>query len=506
MGRIGNVRRSTFGMLCVAAVACSGQSDDGVQGLDPRGGLDAQIPVALDGSTQGAPGAVVPLADAGPSVLPGRDAASAIDAFIPGTTAADAAPGVAGDGGGAPAVDGPLNTAPPKFSKNVQIDDDGARGVQTEITMAARPDGLVFVGFIDQRSSGRCGFSVSRDGGKTWGKNFFAASQANSARAFAGDPAVAIDDAGNLYAGCQDYASGGLGTNYIMLSVSRDSGATWTEWKRIRQTLDKPWLGASGDGTLYVSWLGSPGGFMRSTDHGATFETSTSLGYLNHGTGISTGEKGLVHVAYNYNNNLVHYRSSTDNGATLSAAREVSKQGTSCFDPCSPRSHPIVGNASDPTGQIVAITWASRLTHPDAEGDDDVWVIVSKDAGKTFGQPIRVNDNTTPSRQFQPWVAVDKHGAVHVVWTDMRHAGQVSTYYARMVDFEAGFEPNVEVSDARAAVRGFLGDYKGIAVQGRDIVVSWTDTRNGTTDAYFSRATDAAAAGGPLSAGATATR
>jgi len=42
-------------------------------------------------------------------------------------------------------------------------------------------------------------------------------------------------------------------------------------------------------------------------------------------------------------------------------------------------------------------------------------------------------------------------------------------------------------------------------VQGRDIVVSWTDTRNGTTDIYFARATDAAAAGGPLTPAGAAT-
>jgi hypothetical protein len=321
---------------------------------------------------------------------------------------------------------------------------------------------------------------------------------ASGGRAFAGDPAVAIDDVGNLYIACQDYASGGLGTNYIMFSASTDAGGTWTPWKRIRQTLDKPWIGAAGDGTVYVTWLGSPGGFMRSTDHGTTWGEPISIGNLNHGTGLSTTSDGVVHMAYDFNNSRVHYRKSTDFGKTLSSAQDLSSQGTSCFDPCSPRSHPIVGNASDPTGKVVAITWASRQSAPGAQNDDDVWVIVSEDSGKTFSPPKRVNDNTAASRQFQPWVAVDKHGAVHVVWTDMRNGGQLSTYYARMVDFSKGFEPNVEVSDKRGPTRDFLGDFKGIAVQGRDVVVSWNDSRNNAGEIWFARAVDAAAAGGPL--------
>jgi hypothetical protein len=59
-----------------------------------------------------------------------------------------------------------------------------------------------------------------------------------------------------------------------------------------------------------------------------------------------------------------------------------------------------------------------------------------------------------------------------------------------MVDYGAGFEPKVEVSDMRGAANGFLGDYKGIAVQGRDVLVLWTDTRNDMGDVYFARAKD----------------
>ena len=432
----------------------------------------------------------------------GQSAASA------GTGTADAAgsggaAGAAGASAGAPSTgvvdDGPLNMAPVMFGPNVKVNDDSGRAQQTEVVMAAHKDGLLFVGFLDNRMSpSRCGFSVSEDGGMTWSPNVFASTQ-GSGRAFAGDPAVAFDDAGNLYAGCQDYASGGLGTNYILLAHSKDRGKSFSEFKRVNQSLDKPWLGGTGDGTVLLSWLGNPGGVKRSTDYGETWSEPISLGYINHGTTMSVAETtGLVHMAYNTNENTVSYRRSKDYGETFEPVKNLSPQGQACRSPCSPRSHPIVGSDTDPTGKVVAVTWASRQSHPDAESDDDVWVIVSYDSGETFSDPIRVNDNTSPSRQFQPWVAVDKYGAVHVVWTDMRDNGTNGTYYARMTDMATGFEANVQINDDAGAASGFLGDYKGIDVVGRDVVVTWTDTRSDSGDIYFARAKDAAAAGGPL--------
>jgi hypothetical protein len=401
----------------------------------------------------------------------------------------DASSGAAQGKDASGARDGATVLGPAKFSPNVRVNDDTGSADQYEVTMAARPDGLVLTGFIDERSGQRCGYSVSKDGGKTWGANFFVATSVSGG--FVGDPGVAVDDAGNLYVVCEDYGnSNGTNSVGIMFAMSSNSGSTWSPWRMVNKSNDKPWIAGARDGTLFLTWLGNPGGYRRSTDHGQTWETAVSLGYLNHGTMIAPAN-GQVHIAYNDANNYVNYVKSTDWGATLGMQRELDDQGTACFEPCQPRSHPIVGGATDPTGQIVAITWSATLTGGD--GDDDVWVIVSKDGGQTFTKPIRANDNTTASRQFQPWVAVDSDGRVHAVWTDFRNGGMNSTYYARMTDPAKGFEPNVEVTDARGMPGMFLGDYKGITVQGDDIVVTWTDSRRGNGDIYFARAVGAAA-------------
>ncbi|HEX2658916.1 MAG TPA: sialidase family protein, partial [Polyangia bacterium] len=189
--------------------------------------------------------------------------------------------------------------------------------------------------------------------------------------------------------------------------------------------------------------------------------------------------------------NQLRYLRSKDDGGTWEATRDlIADMGTFCFS-CNPRQHPIVGSAADPTGRYVAITWASTM--PAGEGDDDVWLLYSKDSGDTWTKPLRVNDNTTKSRQFEPWVGVDARGGVHVAWTDYRDGGQNETFYARAVDPTKGFEKNLQVTDGRGSGNtDFLGDYKGLVVQGNDVLIVWQDTRRDSGDIYFSRAAGAA--------------
>ena len=65
-------------------------------------------------------------------------------------------------------------------------------------------------------------------------------------------------------------------------------------------------------------------------------------------------------------------------------------------------------------------------------------------------------------------------------------------WYARSADPTKGFEKNLQVTDGSgAATAGFLGDYKGMAVLGSDVLIVWQDTRRDGGDIYFSRAVGA---------------
>jgi Neuraminidase (sialidase) len=401
--------------------------------------------------------------------------------------------GGAGQGGASGAGSGGVAGGPPAavvFSKNVRLNDDTGTGRQTEVALAAGPNGLALAGWMDERATRVCAYSFSTDGGLTWSKNV---SIPNSNGSFVGDPSVAIDGGGTMYAVCQQYINAGS-TGAIRMMTSTDKGATWSAIQTVQSAPDKPWAGGgTTDGTVFVSWLGNPGGIKRSTDHGVTWGPVQSLGNIVHGTAIVASTSGLVHVPYNLdsNRNQLRYLRSKDNGVTYEAPRDlIADMGTFCFS-CMPRQHPIVGAASDPTGKTVAITWTSTMTG--GQGDDDVWLLFSKDGGDTWTKPIRVNDNTAKSRQFESWVAVDNHGRVHVAWTDYRDGGQNETWYARSADPTAGFEPNIQVTDGHGSgATDFLGDYKGIVVQGPDVLVVWEDTRKDSGDIYFSRAAGAA--------------
>jgi hypothetical protein len=396
-----------------------------------------------------------------------------------------------GVGGGAPDAGPPDGGAAGGhedvvFTENVRLNDDMGNGRQSEVAIASGPDGLVLAGWMDERAERVCAFSFSTDGGLTWSENV----SIPNVSSFVGDPAVAIDGGGTLYAICQQY-----GAEEIRMMTSRDKGETWSEIRSIQDAPDKPYAqGGTEPGMVFVSWLGNPGGIKRSLDFGETWDEPHSTGNIIHGTAITAATTGVVHVPYNLDsqNNQLRYLRSKDNGATYEEARDlIEDMGRFCFS-CMPRQHPIVGAGADPTGKYVAITWSSRMTA--GEGDDDVWLLYSKDGGDTWTDPIRVNDNDSPSRQFEPWVAVDAKGWVHVAWTDFRN-GENDTYYARSADPTMGFEPNIQISDGGGATNlAFLGDYKGIAVQGNDVLVVWQDTRDDSGDIYFSRAAGAAAA------------
>ena len=238
---------------------------------------------------------------------------------------------------------------------------------------------------------------------------------------------------------------------------------------------------------VYISWLGSSAGWKRSEDYGVTWDPVKSIGFINHGTTFGVGGK-YVHVLFNQGSGL-SYQRSVDYGATAESKRVlVQNQGTFCYSPCNPRMHPIVGGGSDTTGKNVVAVWSSRMS---GASDDDVWAVISRDYGENWTQPIRVNSSTS-ARQIQAWAAADEYGRIHVVWTDLRHgSSNLAVYYASTLDDE--FSEGVEITDERSGAGGFYGDYKGIAIDGDDVLITWVDSRNGGSEVFLARGEDLAA-------------
>jgi uncharacterized coiled-coil protein SlyX len=121
---------------------------------------------------------------------------------------------------------------------------------------------------------------------------------------------------------------------------------------------------------------------------------------------------------------------------------------------------------------------------PDGIGCDpaDVYLVVSREWGRTWSQPVRVNDDPEGScnAQFFPWVEAGPDGSAHIVWADTRLAPArlgFDIYYDRYVN--GTLVGNVRVTDYTnpALWVFFVGDYINLAVTERNVHPVWTDTR-----------------------------
>src|SRR3990172_5455040 len=108
--------------------------------------------------------------------------------------------------------------------------------------------------------------------------------------------------------------------------------------------------------------------------------------------------------------------------------------------------HQNPGMAIGPNGEIY-ITWTSPR-----EGDEfaaDIRFAVSTDGGKTFSRSVVVNDNTMSSSRGFESIATGKNGTVFVAWLDGREKkqGASSAYFSRSTDSGKTFEKNIKLDD-----------------------------------------------------------
>lgn len=136
----------------------------------------------------------------------------------------------------------------------------------------------------------------------------------------------------------------------------------------------------------------------------------------------------------------------------------------------------------DVTGSVY-VAWAD-----DGSGNADILFTRSLDKGVTWSTPIRVNDDTTTSDQFFPWMSVSQ-GSINIDFYDRRldvanHL--VDIFYAQSADGGSSFLPNLRVTDLSTnpdAVifsngQSFMGDYIGVASTPVGVHPVWTDNRD----------------------------
>jgi hypothetical protein len=354
---------------------------------------------------------------------------------------------------------------------------------------------------------------TSFDGGRTW----TGAPAQNADGRVQGDDAVAFGADGTAF---HSYISfDGIRVDRperawsgIFVRTTKD-GTQWTAPVPVVDHVntaipfeDKPWVGVdrSSDsphrGNVYVAWTrfdvyGSSNPahrshimFARSRDGGRTFspplEISDDTGDARdsddtvEGVVPVAGLRGEVYVTWAGPKGIV-FDKSVDGGWAFGKDILVSAMpgGWDSPVPGNDRHNgmPVTGvdNSHGPHRGTIYVNWIDQR-----HGDLDVFVAASKDAGRSWGAPVRVNDDAKGADQMFTWMAVDPaDGSVNVIFHDRRGQTGTSTgvTFARSIDGGRTFVNwplRLQPFDCCSA-SAFFGDYNAIDAHGGRVVAAF---------------------------------
>jgi len=287
--------------------------------------------------------------------------------------------------------------------------------------IAAGPSGALHVVWYDYATGEyEIYYRKSTNGGITW----TATKRLTWTSRGAEYPALAVDSSGNPNVAWTEYI---LGNYEIYYKKSTDFGTQWTTAKRLTWTAessDEPALAVDSSGNPHVIWYDkTPGNYelyyRKSTDGGSAWTPSKRLTWDSYGSwypSMAVDSSDVLHVGWE-NATIeapeIHYRKSTDGGTSWAPVKRLTwTSGLSG----SPRL------AVDPSGNPHAV-W-----YDNTPGHYEVYYEMSPDGGTTWTASERLT--WTPSGAYDPDLAADPSGLIHVVWqTDV--PGNFEIYYMK---------------------------------------------------------------------------
>jgi len=382
-----------------------------------------------------------------------------------------------------------------------------------------------------------CGVYTSMDGGKTWKIDLipghpgqaledpeqFLLSPLHGYHG-TGDPVLAAGPDGTIYYAGIAFWRTIAGESAIFVAKSTDGGMTWpaedirivAQGDGVTSFHDKEWIAVDpNNGNVYCVWAmfsaysASNIMFSKSTDKGNTWTVPKPISefynaeFSNQGTSVVVDNNGRIHIIWiDFQTNQLVYVYSDDEGETFQGPTPIARVDPIPYNPPNGTYRTptlpalAVDNSGGETDGYLYATW-----NDDSLGDPDILLITSKDGGKTWSEPVRVNDDEVgnDALQFFPAVAVNEEGEVHLVFYDTREDPNhtlLNVYYAISVDqgeswknyrlTDTSFDGNAGGGSWRGEIIGgdaFIGDYIGIDTGGGFAYAGWCDTRNGKPDA-----------------------
>jgi hypothetical protein len=298
------------------------------------------------------------------------------------------------------------------------------------------------------------------------------------------------------------------------------------------------------DNNMYVAWSRFPNPirimFVRSTTGGITWEDTLIVGDPEDFGGYDAGQfafpfvdaYGNVYVIWQgycyippYWYHCQQMVKSTDGGQSFSEPTTIFINNAVNYAPGGIDIYNSVCMDADITngpyrGNIY-------FTVPDGVEDgpyyhSDILFMKSTDGGASWTSPIRVNDDPLGKEvfQFHQWITVNQKGAIIILFYDQRNDPPLyrkfDAYIAFSFDGGETFTTNYRVSDVSSdpalalpeeeekddtkptnqpfmstlkpviAKAGLLGEYIGVVAYNDQIHCTWTDTRDGNQNVYYS--------------------
>lgn len=398
------------------------------------------------------------------------------------------------------------------------MDDFGATNSETSIAVNGQN---VIITFNDASFFDVAGYSFSTDGGNTFTHKRLPTPDKGFGDSL-GDGVAAFGPKGEIYystiADDRDF------TVFIGVAKSTDNGATFsqvvdasTSASNDTDFQDKEWIavdrGAASPfkGNVYATWTDftqSNGSFIRcsrSTDEGASFRRSVVLSPQDgsqsvQGSMPAVAPNGDVYIAYadrHFNSGGgITIVKSTDGGSTFSAPKSaatlISVGAATGGNDVRTNSFPSITIDKNGTAHVVY----NATVIPNGSDRSDVFYTRSTNGGTTFSAPVKLNDDGTPTTQLFPSIGAASDGTLGVKWWDRRNDplndGLTDVYMTISRDGGASFEKNFRVTNHNwvfgpSELGDYHGDYDGIAADGSNFFLSWSDERGSDPDAYFAQ-------------------
>jgi hypothetical protein len=399
--------------------------------------------------------------------------------------------------------------ADPPWLANVQVSDNPGGYNQDEVSIVVWRN-YVYAGFNDYRvPSVKAFFARSTNNGSSFLPNVQMAT--DSTASVMGDPALAVDDLGNLYYVLCDF------TKYrVYVCRSTNNGASFLPTQHVsfgRPSIDKSWISCRGQ-NVYVTWDEAAGvshdWFNKSTNRGVTWGTPVQVDHATWGSSRwgpvpKEALDGTIYVSWGCDTrsaidtvNGIYCARSTNGGASF--LNEVLVQPTRFrYDSSNPRVFQLPPLEPSPliASHLFMVFEDSRGNTSADRYNLNVYATRSTDGNLTWSTRVKVNDDSTSARdttqQFMPWLATDYRGWLHAVWYDGRRFGGASNrydiFYAYSSNGGVTWSRNERVTDTSFVANSFYGDYIGIATDSNYVYAAWADGRNSSTnpDIYLSR-------------------